>query len=102
MMEYSVFSVISPEGCSAILWNDSLKVENATKSLKIIPEYLHDMKLIDDVIKEPSVGAHRDKIGAAEAIKSYFLSAIKEIKKDKDYIAKRFDKIMAYGVFAEK
>ena len=60
------------------------------------------MKLIDDVIKEPSVGAHRDKIGAAEAIKSYFLSAIKEIKKDKDYIAKRFDKIMAYGVFVEK
>lgn len=101
MMEYSVFSVISPEGCSAILWNDSMKVENATKSLKIIPEYLHDMKLIDDVIKEPSVGAHRDKVGAAEEIKSYFLTAIKEIKKDKDYIAKRFDKIMAYGVFAE-
>lgn len=101
MMEYSVFSVISPEGCSAILWNDSMKVENATKSLKIIPEYLHDMKLIDDVIKEPSVGAHRDKVGAAEEIKSYFLTAIKEIKKDKDYIAKRFEKIMAYGVFAE-
>lgn len=102
MMQYSVFSVISPEGCSAILWNDSMKVENATKSLKIIPEYLYEHKLIDCVIKEPLVGAHRDKVGASEAIKSYFLNAIKEIKKDENYLSKRYDKIMAYGVFAEK
>lgn len=102
MMEYSVFSVISPEGCSAILWNDSMKVENATKSLKILPEYLHQSKLIDDIIKEPLVGAHRDRAGAAESIKEYFLSSLKEIRENDNFINDRYDKIMAYGVFAEK
>lgn len=102
MMEYSVFSVISPEGCSAILWNDPLKVENATKSLKILPEYLKQAKLIDDIIKEPLVGAHRDKAGAAKSIKEYYLSALKEIRENNNFINDRYNKIMAYGVFAEK
>lgn len=101
MMEYSVFSVISPEGCSAILWSDSSKVENATKSLKIVPEYLKQAKLIDDIIKEPLVGAHRDKVAASNAIKDYFLQSLKEIKLDKNFINKRYDKIMAYGAFKE-
>lgn len=102
MMQYSVFSVISPEGCSAILWNDSLKVENATKSLKILPEYLQQSKLIDDIIKEPLIGAHRDKVGAAESIKEYYLSALKEIRENSNFINDRYNKIMAYGIFAEK
>lgn len=102
MMQYSVFSVISPEGCSAILWNDSLKVENATKSLKILPEYLQQSKLIDDIIKEPLIGAHRDKVGAAESIKEYYLSALKEIRENSNFVNDRYDKIMAYGIFAEK
>lgn len=101
MMEYSIFSVISPEGCSAILWNDPLKVENATKSLKIIPEYLYQAKLVDAIIKEPIVGAHRDKIGAADAIVEYFLTSLKEIRNDKDFIANRYNKIISYGVFSE-
>lgn len=101
MMEYSVFSVISPEGCSAILWNDSMKVENATKSLKITPEYLYQAKLIDAVIKEPLVGAHRDKIAAAEAVAEYFQAALKEIRADRDYLATRERKIASYGAFGE-
>lgn len=101
MMEYSVFSVISPEGCSAILWNDSMKVENATKSLKIIPEYLHQSKLIDSIIKEPLVGAHRDKVGAANAIAEYYLKSLKEIQNNKNFIEDRYEKIISYGVFKE-
>ncbi|MDE6886085.1 MAG: acetyl-CoA carboxylase carboxyl transferase subunit alpha [Helicobacteraceae bacterium] len=101
MMEYSVFSVISPEGCSAILWNDSMKVENATKSLKIIPEYLHQSKLIDSIIKEPLVGAHRDKVGAANAIAEYYLKSLKEIQNNKNFIEDRYEKIISYGVFRE-
>ena len=97
MMEYSVFSVISPEGCAAILWNDPSKIENATQALKITPNELKAAKLIDDIIKEPIIGAHRDKEGAAQAIKEYFLNSLKEIQNDKNYLQTRYDKLMSYG-----
>ncbi|CAA6814997.1 MAG: Acetyl-coenzyme A carboxyl transferase alpha chain (EC, partial [uncultured Campylobacterales bacterium] len=61
MLRYSVFSVISPEGCAAILWNDPTKQEAATKAMKITPTDLHDYNLIDDIIDEPLEGAHRKK-----------------------------------------
>ena len=99
MMEYSVFSVISPEGCAAILWNDPSKIENATQALKIPPNELKAAKLIDDIIKEPIIGAHRDKEGAAQAIKEYFLNSLKEIQNDKNYLQTRYDKLMSYGSF---
>ena len=99
MMEYSVFSVISPEGCAAILWNDPSKIENATQALKITPNELKAAKLIDDIIKEPIIGAHRDKEGAAQAIKEYFLTSLKEIQNDKNYLQTRYDKLMSYGSF---
>ncbi len=99
MMQYSVFSVISPEGCAAILWNDPSKIESATQALKITPEYLKESKLIDAIIKEPQIGAHRDKEGAAEAIRDYFLTALKEIQADSDYLQNRYSKLMAYGSF---
>ena len=99
MMEYSVFSVISPEGCAAILWNDPSKIENATQALKITPEDLKSAGLIDSVIKAPLIGAHRDKEGAANAIKEYFLNTLKEIKNDTDYIQTRYQKLMSYGSF---
>ncbi|HFQ62438.1 MAG TPA: acetyl-CoA carboxylase carboxyl transferase subunit alpha, partial [Epsilonproteobacteria bacterium] len=72
MMRYSVFAVISPEGCSAILWNDPTKVETATKALKITPNDLLEHGLIDDVLDEPLIGAHRDKQTAANVVKQYF------------------------------
>ncbi|HIV49618.1 acetyl-CoA carboxylase carboxyl transferase subunit alpha [uncultured Helicobacter sp.] len=101
MMQYSVFSVISPEGCAAILWNDPTKLETATKALKITPDELKKMGLIDDVIVEPSVGAHRDKVGAAKAIEEYFLKSLEELEHDEEYIKKRYEKIMRYGVFGD-
>lgn len=61
MMRYSVYAVISPEGCSAILWNDPSKVETAAQALKITAENLKQQNLIDDVINEPLIGAHRNK-----------------------------------------
>ena len=103
MMRYSVFSVISPEGCSAILWNDPTKVEQATKALKITPDSLLEHNLIDDIIDEPLIGAHRDKVVAAEAIKSYYLNTIKELSaltKD-DLIKKRYEKLISIGSFNE-
>lgn len=99
MMQYSVFSVISPEGCAAILWNDPSKIESATQALKITPESLKEAHLIDAIIQEPQIGAHRDKEGAAQAIKDYFLTALKEIQSDSDYLQNRYRKLMAYGSF---
>lgn len=101
MMSYAVFSVISPEGCSAILWNDPSRVESAMKAMKITAQDLKESKLIDDVIEEPLSGAHRDKHFAAKAIKEYFLSALKEIKEQKDFLSKRYEKLINYGVFTE-
>ena len=100
MMQYSIFSVISPEGCAAILWNDPSKIESATKAMKITPDELKNFGLIDDVILEPSRGAHRDKEFAAQNIKKYFLESLEAIKKEGDFVKKRYEKLMSYGAFA--
>ena len=103
MMRYSVFSVISPEGCAAILWNDPSKVEAATNALKITAEDLKEMGLIDDIIDEALVGAHRDKKGAAVAIEKYFvesLSSLESLDPETRY-EKRYEKLLSYGKFKE-
>jgi acetyl-CoA carboxylase carboxyl transferase subunit alpha len=104
MMRYSIFSVISPEGCSAILWSDPSKVEAATKALKITSEDLKEQSLIDDIIEEPIIGAHRDKVGAAEAIKEYFLSSVEELSQlsDTERLNKRYEKLVSVGAFSEE
>ncbi|MDR3163429.1 MAG: acetyl-CoA carboxylase carboxyl transferase subunit alpha [Helicobacteraceae bacterium] len=101
MLRYSIFSVISPEGCAAILWNDPSKVEAATKALKITPEALKEHSLIDDIIDEPVVGAHRDKKGAADAIKRYFLDSVAELKSlsIEMLLNNRYNKLMSTGRF---
>lgn len=103
MMRYSVFAVISPEGCSAILWNDPTKVEIATKALKITPNDLLEHKLIDDILDEPLIGAHRDKKSSAQAIKDYFLEnikSLKELSKEK-LLENRYQRLTAIGAFSE-
>jgi acetyl-CoA carboxylase carboxyl transferase subunit alpha len=103
MMRYSVFSVISPEGCSAILWNDPSKVETATKALKITPNDLLEHKLIDDVLDEPLIGAHRDKVTAAEVIKAYYLEQVKALQalSVEEMLDQRYKRLTAVGAFAE-
>lgn len=102
MLEYSIFSVISPEGCAAILWNDPSKAENATSALKISASDLKDFNLIDDVLKEPAVGAHRDKIGAAQTIKDYFKQSLQELRglSTQERLQKRYEKLMSLGQFS--
>lgn len=103
MMRYSVFAVISPEGCSAILWNDPTKVEAATKALKITPEDLLSHKLIDDVLDEPLIGAHRDKETSANVIKDYFLNSVKALRalSTEEMLDKRYDRLTAVGAYTE-
>jgi len=103
MMRYSVFSVISPEGCSAILWNDPAKVEAATKALKITSADLKELDLIDDIIDEPLIGAHRDKEGAVNALKNYFLGEVAELKalSNEERLEKRYNRLVGMGRFSE-
>lgn len=103
MMRYSVFSVISPEGCAAILWNDPAKVEQATKALKITAEDLAELGLIDDIIDEPIIGAHRNKEGAAQALKEYYLKSVAELAAMdvSERLKRRYEKLMSMGRFKE-
>jgi len=103
MMRYSVFAVISPEGCSAILWNDPTKVELATKALKITPDDLLSHKLIDDIIHEPVIGAHRDKERAFIALKGYVTKSLQELQElsTEEMLELRYKKLTAIGAFSE-
>ncbi len=103
MMRYSIFSVISPEGCAAILWNDPKKVETATNALKITSQDLKDLDLIDDIINEPLIGAHREKEAAASAIADYFLEEVKKLKamSEEERMDLRYKKLTKPGAFAE-
>ncbi len=103
MMRYSVFSVISPEGCSAILWNDPKKAEAATNAMKITSGDLKELDLIDDVIDEPLIGAHRDRDGAASAIADYFLGELAKLRSmsEDDRMEARYNKLVKPGAFKE-
>ena len=103
MMGNSVFSVISPEGCAAILWNDPSKQEQATKALKITADDLKSLNLIDDVIEEPINGAHRDKETAVKALASYFITELDKLEKLKidELLNARIAKILSAGAFEE-
>ena len=103
-MRYSVYAVISPEGCSAILWNDPAKVETAANALKITAENLKELNLIDDVINEPLIGAHRQKELAILALKEYFLTSLEQLKKltPEQRSEKKYQKIMNLGSFLER
>jgi acetyl-CoA carboxylase carboxyl transferase subunit alpha len=104
MMRYSVFSVISPEGCSAILWNDPKKAEAATNAMKITSSDLKDLNLIDDIIDEPLIGAHRDRDTAAAAIADYFLDNLAQLramsKEQRDEA--RYKKLTDIGAYSEE
>ncbi|MDD3463436.1 MAG: acetyl-CoA carboxylase carboxyl transferase subunit alpha [Sulfurospirillaceae bacterium] len=104
MMRYSVFSVISPEGCAAILWNDPAKQESATKAMKITSDDLMKLNLIDAIIDEPIMGAHRDKESAAKAISEYFMKSLEELDKmsDKERLSARYEKIISIGAYEER
>jgi acetyl-CoA carboxylase carboxyl transferase subunit alpha len=103
MMRYSVFSVISPEGCSAILWNDPKKAEAATNAMKITSADLKELDLIDDIIDEPLIGAHREKEAAAHAISKYFLAQLKELRSmsEDERMDARYAKLTKPGAFSE-
>ena len=103
VLENAYYSVISPEGCAAILWKERSKSPDAAKALKLTSKDLLEMKIIDGVIKEPLGGAHRNPQETAQNIKAAIkkdLAAFKNIAKDK-LLEMRYAKYRSIGVFKE-
>ncbi len=103
MLEHSTYSVISPEGCAAILWNDGSKASEAAELLKLTAQDLFQMKVIDEVVEEPIGGAHRDPRRAAELLKEAVTRNLSEIKNipPAELVRLRYEKFRALGVFDE-
>ncbi len=100
MQEYSTYSVISPESCASILWSDSTMNEKAAEIMKMTPEELKPYGVIDDVVKEPKGGAHRDWKLAADNMKSKFLEILSQLENQKDLISTRRNKFRTMDQFA--
>ncbi len=80
MMQYSVYAVISPEGCAAILWSDGSKGAQAAEALKLTAQDVDSLKtVIDDIVPEPSGGAHQNPVEAAATLKQYLLKHLNEL-----------------------
>ncbi|MGL5095576.1 MAG: carboxyl transferase domain-containing protein, partial [Planctomycetia bacterium] len=104
MLEYAYYSVISPEGCSGILWKDSdVARELAADALKLTSKHLLRLGIVDDVIQEPLGGAHRDHHAAAGNLKSTWLRYLRELStlSTADLLDQRDQKFRRMGVYAE-
>lgn len=99
MMEYSVYSVISPESCASILWSDPKMAETAANSLQLSPNKALELKVIDDIVKEPAGGAHRYPNLAIEKVKEKIVTSLKTLKsQDLDTLMHlRFEKFRQMG-----
>ena len=80
MMEHAVYSVISPEGCAAILWNDAARKKDAAEAMKITARDMKDLGVIDEIIPEPPGGAHADPAGASAAVGEAIERHLREVK----------------------
>jgi acetyl-CoA carboxylase carboxyl transferase subunit alpha len=104
ILENSYYSVISPEGCAAILWKDRTAAARAAEALKITARFLKDLNLVDEIIPEPLGGAHNDPAMAAESLKSALLRHLEELLalSAPERLQKRYDKFRNFGHVMEK
>jgi acetyl-CoA carboxylase carboxyl transferase subunit alpha len=101
MLENSVYSVISPEGCASIMWRDPTKAEIAAEALKITAPDLLEMKLIDEIIPEPEGGAHFDPEAAAKMLDPFLTRALDELSRlsPRQLVDQRYEKFRRMGQF---
>jgi len=104
MLQYSIYSVISPEGCASILWKSAERAPEAAEAMGITAPRLKSLGLVDRVINEPVGGAHRDHRATAQNVKKSLQEAIKQLSglSSKELIERRFDRLMGYGRFKEQ
>ena len=103
MLQYSTYSVISPEGCASILWKSADKAELAAEAMGITSDRLLGLSLIDEIIPEPLGGCHRDREKTAEHLASALKRSLAELTAVslETLLEKRYQKLMSYGVFEE-
>ena len=103
MLEHATFSVISPEGCAAILWNNGAKASEAAELLKLTAQDLYHMQVIDEVVEEPIGGAHRDPRRAAELLKDAITRNLAEVRgiAPAELVKLRYDKFRKLGMYDE-
>jgi acetyl-CoA carboxylase carboxyl transferase subunit alpha len=99
MLEHSIYSVISPEGCASILWRSGAHAGDAAEALRLTAQDLHGLKLIDGIIDEPLGGAHRHRDETIRNVGSYISDALRDLTpwNGTDLIRKRREKFLAYG-----
>ena len=104
MLENSIYSVITPEGCAAILWKDSSKAEQAAEALKLTAQDLLELKVIDEMIPEPLGGAHRDPAAAANAVRDAVLRHVRSLigLPAQELLDRRLEKYLKMGVYLEE
>ena len=103
MMQYSVYSVISPEGCASILWKSAEKAEDAAEAMRITAPSLNEFGLVDEVLEEPLGGAHRNPAEAAEVIRNGILKCLDELDKltTEQLLEQRQRRLAGFGQFKE-
>ena len=104
MLQYSVYSVISPEGCASILWKSAEKAEEAAAAMRITAESLNGFGLIDEVLPEPLGAAHRDPAAAAEVVRNALLTHLTDLDQlDIDQLLEQRQRRLAgFGQYKEE
>ncbi|MDO6707815.1 acetyl-CoA carboxylase carboxyl transferase subunit alpha [Photobacterium sp. 1_MG-2023] len=99
MLQYSTYSVISPEGCASILWRDSDKAPQAAEAMGMTADRLKELGLIDNIISEPLGGAHRDVPAMAANIKQQLLNVLDELDglDEESLLERRYQRLLSYG-----
>jgi acetyl-CoA carboxylase carboxyl transferase subunit alpha len=103
MLQYSTYSVISPEGCASILWKSAERAPEAAESLGITASRLKTLGLIDKIVTEPLGGAHRDPPAMIQTLRKSLQDALKHVQEMPlaDLLQARFNRLMDYGKFKE-
>ena len=104
MLQYSIYSVISPEGCASILWKSAEKAADAAEAMGITSSRLKELQLVDIVIEEPLGGAHRDVDEIAQRVKQQLVEQLDQLERlpGDQLIAARYQRLMSFGEFVEK
>jgi acetyl-CoA carboxylase carboxyl transferase subunit alpha len=104
MLQYSTYSVISPEGCASILWKSAEKAPEAAETMGITAQRLKTLGLVDKIVSEPLGGAHRDYPAMAQSLKKSLQDALKQVSalSTEELLATRYERLMSYGRFKEQ
>ena len=103
MLQYSVYSVISPEGCASILWKTGDKAEVAADALGITAHRLKALNLVDKIVSEPVGGAHRDHAQMMSFLKRALADAFRQVSdlKPKELVDRRYERLQSYGRYTD-